>query len=750
MESMTTGAWSFGLGIPGGGWAGAGLFALLLVVCFLAWRALGSERDPRRRRILLIARVVTATLIFLAAAQPRWTAERVQRIPGRLALVFDASRSLTIGRREGESRRREASALASRWLDEADPPPHSVHRLGRSVDGIALAELKDEYPADADQTRIVGGLGELLEADAERALGAVVLISDGADTSGSARETDLAALGVPVHTVALGSEQEITDDAIVRVEADAVAFLRQSARVRVTLRAVGGERRTLPLTLRKNGSVVREVMVEVPAGEEVAVEIPFTPERLGRAVYQVTIPLAPEDAVPENNERAFLVRVQRDRLRVLLVAGEPSWDVRFLRRFLKRDPSIDLVSFFILRTTSDLTMAGSSELALIPFPTDELFREHLGSFDVVVFQNFEFGPYQMAPYLVRIRDYVLRGGSFAMVGGERAFASGGYSRTPVAEILPVALPPAETASTRALVTGRFRPRLVDSSLSHPLVAFLPDEGANRATWERLAPLEGANLLLGPRGGGRVLLEHPRSRSGAQALPILTVGAAGRGRVMALGSDTSWRWGMTTAGETGDGSAYERFWDRSLRWLARDPSLDASKISTDRPRYARGGAMRVEVLLRDDGYAPEAERALRVSLLDQAGRELETSELLTDAEGRAHAELVAPEHPGGYRVTLLAEGELSARAEEGFVVEEGGDELADARPSPEFLRGLSEATGGVHHASASTAPALEDFEATRSRSMGLVEVAPMASPWAFFFVVAVLLGEWGLRRRWGRS
>src|SRR5205085_10940002 len=165
--------------------------------------------------------------------------------------------------------------------------------------------------------------------------------------------------------------------------------------------------------------------------------LPFTVTRTGRAVYSVSIPLAEGDAVPENNERAFLVRVTRDKLRVLLLCGAPTWDARFLRAFLKADPAIDLITFFILRTSSDLTMASPEELSLIPFPTDELFREHLDSFDLVIFQDFNYGPYQVAGYLPRIRDYVLHGGAFAMVGGSRAFGAGEYEHTPLAEILPV-------------------------------------------------------------------------------------------------------------------------------------------------------------------------------------------------------------------------------------------------------------------------------------------------------------------------
>ena len=92
-----------------------------------------------------------------------------------------------------------------------------------------------------------------------------------------------------------------------------------------------------------------------------------------------------------------------------------------------------------------MTMASAEELSLIPFPTDELFREHLDSFDLVIFQDFNYGPYQVAGYLPRIHDYVLHGGAFAMVGGSRAFGAGGYERTPLAEILPVRMAPGASA-----------------------------------------------------------------------------------------------------------------------------------------------------------------------------------------------------------------------------------------------------------------------------------------------------------------
>src|SRR4029079_12429237 len=125
-----------------------------------------------------------------------------------------------------------------------------------------------------------------------------------------------------------------------------------------------------------------------------------------------------------NNTRAFVLTVIRDKLRVLQDAGRPTWDARALRALMKSDPHVDLISFFILRTPDDLQLVPSNELSLIPFPTEELFAQELGSFDVIILQTFEHQKYGIRPYLENIRAYVENGGGLAMVGGDLAFSAG--------------------------------------------------------------------------------------------------------------------------------------------------------------------------------------------------------------------------------------------------------------------------------------------------------------------------------------
>ena len=253
-----------------------------------------------------------------------------------------------------------------------------------------------------------------------------------------------------------------------------------------------------------------------------------------------------------------------------------------------------------------------------------------------------------------------------------------------------------------------------------------------------------------RPDASVLLEHPshRMESGG-ALPVLVLGAAGRGRTLALTTDTTWRWGMTTGGASGDASAHERFWDRAVRWLARDPALEPARITTDRERYGPGARASVTGQLADPRYAPYADRAIALRLLDSAGQERAAVETRTDREGRVEAELALPADEGAYRIEARLAGATEALAEEWLVIEAGGDELADPRANPALLRELTEATGGTFYPSPEDAPALADLDTTLTRSLGIVSHEPFGGGWAFALLVAVFAGEWFLRRRWGR-
>ncbi|MFI5290004.1 MAG: hypothetical protein ACHQ17_10165, partial [Polyangia bacterium] len=435
--------------------------AIALVIVIFAWRALRREERWWKRWSLLALRggaVLAALVLFF---QPAVRLENVTRLPNHVAVLVDASESMGLAETPHAQSR---AARAAEWLSRSKSifdRWRARHRLDFYTFGDRLAPTtldaltqKNAPPPRAEATRLREALASVRSRYDGRELGGVVVISDGIDNGRLGESTTdkldaesldfFKAFGAPVHTAWVG-EPGLHDVAIARVLADDFAFVRTALTVEAVVRVVGAERagwvgRTLPVTLRRDGVPVRTVDVTVESGKtDYRVAFDFTPERVGKYLYEISTPVLGGEAIRENNARAFVIKVIRDKIRVLQVSGRPSWDERFLRGLLKHDPNVDLISFFILRTPTDLELVPPEELSLIPFPTEELFREQLRSFDVVFLQNFNYAPYGIGSYLEDIKSYVESGGGLAMLGGDLSFTLGGWAHTPVADVLPVEL-----------------------------------------------------------------------------------------------------------------------------------------------------------------------------------------------------------------------------------------------------------------------------------------------------------------------
>ena len=734
--------WRWQLGIWGGATTAWVIGLLLLILWLYEIRAMRGESSTGRRVTLGVLGGLSIAAVFAVILQITLVREAFEDIAGGTALLVDGSRSMTLAGTEGE-RSDAVRALVSKWQADDRVEP-LVYQFGSETRGAIWNDLADNYDPTDDETDIREGLNTVLERAAEQELGSVVVITDGADPNFRAAALPLDESAPAVHAVVVGGDDELSDQAIVSVRADSTAYVGVPAMIRARVRAMGELRiREMPVQLWHEKRMLRERLVPLDAEGRGGVSFEVTPDRPGRALYRLVVPLVAGDEVPQNNERAVLLRVGRERVRVLLVAGRPSWDVRFLRDFIKRDGSVDLISFFILRAPSDLTAAATDELALIPFPTDELFREHLGSFDVIIFQNFDFEPYEMQAYLPRIRDYVKRGGSFLMVGGDHSFTLGGYASTPIEQILPVELPAAG-----GVIPGSYRPRPNPKLIRHPIVALGPDPALTRRTWKRLPALEGANALSSVKEGAQVLLEHPRARlPRGRRLPILVVGETGRGRVAAMTTDEAWRWRFTPQDTAIGADEYELFWDRLVRWLTRDPLLEPARISTDRDRYGIGAPVIVSGLLRDKRYRPISNRwiTLRIEPTGEAADGGVSAQ--TDREGHIRATLSGPSVGGAYEVKALVDDEELAH--EVFLVEESGDELAILDVNVSELEAVADKTGGSVFMSVNDVPPLAELAATTRKTSGLISRRPLLNPVFLFATIILLAATWILRRRWGR-
>lgn len=737
----------------------AGCVAALLIIA-LGWRASERISSPWRRALLLGLRtggVAAALALFL---EPALELRQVAREPNRVAVLVDVSQSMAL--RDGK--KAPPRAEVARALLDRSAPAFERWRRDHIIDFYTFAATLDpSSEARAGAGEPIGPatlLREALEQTRARYDGAdlagVVVISDGTATGdfrdgaidGPSREF-LHSLDTRVHTAWIG-DPGLKDVAIHRVLADEFAFARTVVKVDAVVRSTGYGPRRVPVSLSSEGKLIRKLWVDLPAGAgETTVSFEFTPPRVGKYVYEIATPVADDEAVDSNNQRAFVLRVIRDKIRVLQVAGQPTWDVRALRLMLKQNPNVDLISFFILRTNDDLQAVPPEEMSLIPFPTRELFAEELPSFDVIVLQNFDFQPYGIGVYLDNIRRYVEDGGGLIMLGGRLSFSSGLYDGTPVARALPVELLPSTLPEAQLLDTGEFVPRLTKAGRYHPIAALRYDDTDNEATWKSLPPLQGVNLLAGAAPDATVIAVHPtlKTRAG-DPMPVMVAGEYEDGRTLAVTTDTLWHWGFVAAAAPGDdGRSYHKLWENAIRWVIQDPELRHLHVETDAPTYYAMQPVRVEVRLQNRDYSPRADGEVALRIEPVEGGDVVEAKAVTNAAGEGAHEL-AGLPPGVYRVEASATvGARRARAVDLFLVRPGSAELDEPAASPRALEAVSAATGGQFLGRVDALPADLDFEPPRvARVDRRAEVELWSRSWLLAAALLLLGLEWGLRQR----
>ncbi len=755
----TYNAWRLTALTPLPAWALVLLCACAVAAVALAWRGLRGEPRPRRRVALLALRAASAILAVFLLVEPAVELLQTARVRNRFAVLVDASRSMAFPVEADGPARAAVAAAALRdgrsALDRlADRVDVEWYAFGGDVAPADPAEVMKGLQPRAGATDVLGALEAVASGagGSSRRLAGALVVSDGADNAaladglGPEARARVRALGVPINTLSVGKSAP-KDLAVERVAVDDFAFVRNTVTVEATLRARGFADEEVRVVLRREGTVVASAVVRLERGKErYTVPLSFAPDRTGTFVFTVAAPVFPGEAVTENNARSFVLRVIRDRVRVLLVAGRPTWDVRFLRGLLKQDPNVDLVSFFILRSNAD-DPGPQHELSLIPFPVQEIFGDQLRTFDAVVFVDFAYAPYrglEIERYLPNVRDYVRNGGAFAMVGGEQSFGDGRYGETPLAEILPVA-----PIDGTTMVDGDVKPRLTQDGRRHPVTSLAPGDAQNESAWGALPAITAVNLTRAlPAGSGAaVLLEAPGVQIQGAPAPLVAVREVGAGRTLAVTTDASWRWGFVAA-EGGQGNrSYLKFWNAALRWLVRDPGLAPLQVEPDAPAVEPGQPVGLAVSARGPDWGPAAGKRVSAELVSEDGKSVARGEAIADQDGTARLELTPP-GPGAYKIVARGDGGQDV-ATGAVAVRGAGPEDADAAPRPELLSAIAETTGG--RSSALPGGSLPDVALADPEvvEIGRRKSVPIWDRWWYLVALAgTLAGEWTLRRRWG--
>ncbi len=727
--------------------------ALVLTLATVAMLVVEIRRSGPGAAAILSTGLLAVVAMLAAVLRPARVSARDSLVGPRVVVLADTSRSMALLGEAGRPRREVRDEAIDRLQRSSPTARVVVYGFGEGPPVSLIPGYASSLGAEATTRARRSDLGAALRALAaspEERPAAVVVLSDGRlddppeDPSLASLRSLTDALHVPVHAIATTREAP-ADASVRRVSAAGAAVAHVPLPLRVEVGCSGGllcdELTVSARELRDDGppALLASGVAHLQDGKA-ALDLTITLERAGPRIVEFSIVPPAGDTIPENDRRFVTFDVSRERVRVLHVAGRPTNDVRALRQWLKSDASLDVVAFFILRTPTDSVNASQSELALIPFPVDELFQEHLPSFDAVVLQDFDAQPYGLEKYLDNIERYVRRGGGLIMVGGQNSFVAGGYAGTALASVLPVELDGASGATSAD--TSPFVPVWTPEGLAAPLLASLRD-----IIGEELPQMPGANVLGNLRPGGITLWSHPtRTTRDGKKMPVLAIGEEGDGRTIALGVDGAWGLEFSQLGARSGGRGHGALWDGLLGWLMRDPRFEEAQTSL--PEGCTAGlpaTLRVR-MLPAAGNKPQT-IMLDVARIDQsAARAPLHLERLRPSDAAAVDFALPPLAAGGYTARLHVAGGATARHD--FACEAGGDEWADSRPDPERLEALAKVAGGSFSYAADRTPLPLPKPTVVSAER---HVTPVAPPWAWTLAAAVLLGaHWVARRRGGLS
>jgi uncharacterized membrane protein len=728
-------------------------FVLLLV---LQWRDLRQRVSLSVCWSLCLLRAVAYLLVLGMLVNPSLLLQKVLQILPPLVVMLDTSGSMALSEPGKPSRLQQArnyllSGEHSTLAALAQYYQLKLYQLDETARAIPAERLED-VQAGGRSTDILGALATVLEEQRGTQPAGVLLLSDGAHHGADTGLGHLRQAGVRVVTVGVGAPEAYRDLRVASVQAPTLAFVHYPTEVNATIQTWGYRGEHIPVVLKRAGRVVATKTVPITADVfEQQVQFEIEPEEVGEFTYTVSVAPHLGEALTENNQADFPLSVARDKIRVLLVCGSPTWNYRFLRQGLKQDPSIDMISFVILRTPTDVVNVPESQLSLIPFPTQRLFTQELKNFDLIIFENFSYQLYFPWFYLENVRKYVQEGGAFAMLGGSLAFSQGGYAGTPIEEILPVTLRP--DRNDYRTVTQRMV--LTEEGKAHPITRLSPDAAENQRIWAMLPELDALNLVGQVKPGATVLGLSGGRVDERSSVPLLAMQRVGEGRTLALMSDYIWKWNFQMAGRLDSNQYYLQFVRQMVRWLIRDPGLKQVRIMADASEFPVGSEVTGTVQVLQDDYRPTESATLSTKLRSPHGTEMPM-------------QYVPAGNPGEYRYRFRADEEglyeLDVHAEIGgktheanrllLRVQRPGDERQQAAPNHKLLRDIAERTGGTFFPIYAPArpsveslieffggtPSYKVLEETRVR---LRETLPL-----FLAVLSVLAIEWWWRRRAG--
>jgi hypothetical protein len=578
-----------------------------------------------------IIRSVALGLVVLALANPSLTREHRDPLNSVAVVVVDKSPSQNFGDRMKQTEAARAAVVERlHHISGLDVRVVDAGRADGETDGTRLFSALTSALADVPSDRVAG----------------VIMITDGRVHDVPADATTLG-FAAPVHALITGDQNE-RDRRVALIAAPRFGIVGQPQTITYRVEDQGAKDATAQVTVRRDGETVDQRTVPVGTPQNITIPIPHG----GPNIVEIEASPLANELTQVNNRAVVTIDGVRDKLRVLLVSGEPHAGERTWRNLLKSDPSVDLVHFTILRPPEKQDGTPINELSLIAFPTRELFQQKIDEFQLIIFDRYARQGVLPIIYFDNIARYVRDGGAVLVAAGPDYASPTSIWRTPLDAILPAE--PSGDVTQEA-----FRPTLTEAGQRHPVTRGLDGSDSNPPKWS-----EWFRIVDTRNASGTTVMQGP------DAKPLLVLSREGEGRIALLLSDHIWLWARGFEG----GGPHLDLLRRLSHWLMKEPDLDEE-------------ALRLNV----SGHNLIVQRQ---TMADQV-----SDVTVTSPSGATQTVKLDPTEPGVWQTTIAAnelglwratDGKLNALVNIGPA---NPREYAEVTSTTDVLAPLANATGG---------------------------------------------------------
>ena len=706
------------------------LWGIFLIVLFTLWlfayyRKTVPPKTPLVKGILFFLRWTALITVILCLIEPVIHIGFKKSLKPVLAVLLDRSASMSV-RDNGSVRSESALDLwqNSRLSSLFNNGSAEGYAFSTEAQSISYAGAK-KLRFDGLATDLSTAVRQVLADFNDRNLTGILLISDGAVNLGVDPLRIPGAVDIPFYSIGIGDPEPPKDIRIDRVSSSPVTYAGIETPVEVSVRAENAANIPITVTLKEGSKLLDEKSIIISgSAPEQLVKLNITPEVDGLINYDIEASSPMKESTTKNNRRTLTIRVLKKAVDILLVAGKPSFDLKFLSLNLRQNPDVNLTV---------LTFKDAQAFYEGDFPGS---YEDLSVYDVCILLDVQGSAIEGARESL-IEEFVRKGGGLMLLGSHVM-----EGKTPVLSSL---LPVKYFSGAEGFWSG-FVPEVTRAGIHHFITSIGDSPLETETMFRKLPPISSFRVVSEVLPGCISLLVHPGEKVKDKKAPILAVSRVDRGRILMGLFSSFWRWDFMMVELPGGRKVFELLLANAVRWLATDESSFMFTLKTDKNDYLGGETVEVSARLFDEGYRPDTGKAINLSL---SGTE-KIKAIMRDMGDGWYRHKFSGLPPGSYNLSATArpgrQDSLSSTVS--FSVDEFSLEHLNTAMNQDLLKRFAAETGGNFATVEGADSLLSSIKFKQAHKFVKYDRELWNRPLAFLVIAVMLCTEWIARKQMG--